>query len=162
MMIPFHFHIETPFLKKQPLFLKISERAALLYVFANLRDTDLVKKKARPPQKKHPNNNQLDSLICFCTREMPSSRYKKWQWKGQGLSVITKVGFPLQGSQTRGLPDQAVRTAVPDQGKPSSKGERPRFPSQRDGPRHLLSPVRPRAWRNPVVTYFTVHPFCSA
>ena len=42
MMIPFHFHIETPFLKKQPLFLKISERAALLYVFANLRDTDLV------------------------------------------------------------------------------------------------------------------------
>ena len=54
MMIPFHFHIETPFLKKQPLFLKISERAALLYVFANLRDTDLVKKKSPPPQKKTP------------------------------------------------------------------------------------------------------------
>lgn len=41
-MIPFHFHIETPLKKKKPLLSKISERAALLYVFANLRDTDLV------------------------------------------------------------------------------------------------------------------------
>ena len=41
-MIPFHFHIETPLKKKKPLVSKISERAALLYVFANLRDTDLV------------------------------------------------------------------------------------------------------------------------
>lgn len=82
-MIPFHFHIETPFFlkKKQPLLLKISERLALLYVFANLRDTDLVKKKKGKKKKPHthPKNNQLDSLFCFCTREMPSSTYKKWQ-----------------------------------------------------------------------------------
>ena len=42
-MIPFHFHIEIPLKKKKkPLLSKISEIAALLYVFANLRDTDLV------------------------------------------------------------------------------------------------------------------------
>ena len=125
-----------------------------MYVFANLRDTDLV------------NTNNKNSWI-LSSASAPGKchlpRIRNGSEKGKDRLLLQRwVSLCKDLRDSRGFPDQAVRTAVPDQGKPSSKGGRPQFPSQRDGPPHLLSPVRSRTWRNPVVNYFTVHPFCSA